>query len=125
MSEIKNAVIKEAGLFIGPDYHLMASVLLDYGNFQQYFDMADVLVGIDNWPNKSMYAAHFVHRLLLIADVQGWDELAGKAIRVRSENGVAKAIAHILSDDWFEPGAEFARLKNAIYEQVKEEIVRD
>jgi hypothetical protein len=59
---------------------------------------------------RANYAGHFIARCLDIGGVDEWSKLRGKSIRVRIEDGLIKAVGHIINDDWFCPKAEFDKL---------------
>ena len=42
-----------------------------------------------------------------VAEVETFSDLAGRSIRVEIENGLIKAIGHIVKDDWFRPEEDF------------------
>ena len=45
----------------------------------------------------------FITRCCQIADVQRWEDLPGKTIRVDADHGKVYGIGHVLNDDWFYP----------------------
>lgn len=109
--EIKNAVITGANISIERGFILDMWLTLDYGGVCQGFGGYALYVSKES-PNhkKESVAGHFIYRCLEIADVESFDKLKGKTIRVRSEDGQSiDAIGHIVKDDWFNPKADFAK----------------
>lgn len=100
--EIKNAVIR--GVQIENERGLSAWLTLDYGGSGQGFGGYMLRGG------KANYGGHFIARCLDIGGVDEWSKLVGKAVRVRVDDGLIKAVGHIIEDDWFDPKAEFDKL---------------
>lgn len=66
-----------------------------------------------NFPNESRnHAGCFIYKCLQIADVERWDDLKNKAIRVKISEDRIVAIGHIIKDIWFEPALEFKNLND-------------
>ena len=115
--ETCNAVIRSARILIERGM-LTTFIGLDFGDYQQGFGGYRLLPGphsecrrrCELGPN---YGALFVERVMRIADVDEWDRLVGKAIRVRRNGGDIIAIGHIVKEDWFEPRADFEALAQA------------
>lgn len=106
--ETKNAIIESAELDIGDRGFLTASIFLDYGGSGQAFGQY-VLYLPKSFKNHKLesVAGHFIYRVMEIAGVNKWDELAGKSIRVKAEHHKIHAIGHIIKDDWFNPSDDF------------------
>ena len=111
--ETKNAVIESARI-TNDDHGLLSAWLgLDYGGTGQGFGgyslyLPKVFTHAKAEPN---YAGHFIWRVMEVAGVSEWSQLAGKTIRVKCEHSKAHAIGHIVKDDWFDPGADFKRME--------------
>lgn len=108
MMEIKNAVIKSITMSNDDHGCLTIWVNLDYGGVNQGFGGYSLYS--PNSKQSGNYAGLFIWRILEIVDVNNWDNIIGKTIRVKSDHSGVEAIGHILKDDWFNPKLEFEAL---------------
>ena len=46
-----------------------------------------------------------------IAEITEWNQLVGKTIRVKLNDGRVNAIGHIIKNDWFYPEEDFKSIK--------------
>lgn len=106
--EIRNAIIKNARITKADHGVLTAWLDLDYGGMGQGFG-GYVLYLPEGCKYHSVWgmAGHFIYRVLQIADVERWDQLPGKTIRVKQDHCSVRAIGHIINDDWFCPKKDF------------------
>lgn len=111
--DIKNAVIKSARI-TNDDHGLLTAWLdLDYGGMCQGFGGYSLYLPKSykhHDPRGPNYAGHFIWRVMEIAEVDRWDQLSGKTIRVRAEHHRIDAVGHIVKDDWFNPSKDFDSL---------------
>lgn len=113
--ETKNAIIESA--VISNDDHglLSAWLFLDYGGAGQGFG-GYALYLPSTFTHHSLkgpnYAGHFIWRVMEIAGVHKWSDLAGKTIRVKASHSGVQAIGHIVKDDWFEPAVDFKKMES-------------
>lgn len=111
--EIKNAIIESARIEIEDHGILTAWVLLNYGDSAQGFGGYGLYLPKNFTHHKlNSVAGHFIYRVMEIADVEAWDELAGKTVRVKSDLSGVEAIGHIVKDTWFNPKEEFKEAGN-------------
>ena len=109
-----NALITGARITKEEHGLLSAWLTLDYGGSGQGFGGYALYLPKD-FKNQSAgpHCGLFIWRCLEVADVESWDQLKGKTVRVRKQDewGAVEAIGHILKDDWFYPSKEFDELK--------------
>jgi len=110
--EVKNAVIVSAELTTGDHGLLSGWVTLDYGGSGQGFGGYSLYLP-KNFKHHQLlsHAGHWIWRVMEVAGVEEWSKLKGKTVRVRCEHSKVHAIGHIVKDDWFEPGIDFAEKK--------------
>lgn len=53
-------------------------------------------------------AGWYIKRIFDICGAERYDDLKGKTVRVKIEDGIIRAIGNIILDDWFEPRVDFA-----------------
>lgn len=106
--EIKNARIKSVTITTEDHGCLSAWIHLDYGGSGQGFGGYALYLpeSYSNHSTKSL-AGHFIYRVLEVTEVHKWEDLKGKTIRVKADNGGVYAIGHILNDNWFCPEEEW------------------
>jgi hypothetical protein len=54
------------------------------------------------------HAGHFIMRVMEVVGVEHWDELKGKAVRIRGDSNRISTIGNFIKDEWFNPMKEFA-----------------
>lgn len=109
--EIKNAVIESVSLSCSDHGVLDSWIQLDYGGGSgQGFSGYDLYLPKSYTHHKPLsHAGHFIFRVMEVAGVEDWDKLRGKTVRARVEDGVIRAIGHIVKDDWFCPSLDFKK----------------
>lgn len=98
MSEIetKNAVIEDAAISNDDHGLLSAWLTLDYGGCCQAFGGYALYLpaSFRHHPHQPNFAGHFIWRVMEVAGVSKWDDLAGKTIRVRASMSKVEAVGH-------------------------------
>lgn len=102
-AEIKNAIIDSVELSITEHEILSAWILLNYEASGQ---------GFGGWvlysPNqKGDIAGQFIYKCLEAAGARSWDQMKGKAVRVKADMSKVHAIGHITKNIWFCPAEDF------------------
>lgn len=120
---IVNAIIERATITNGERGILESWLFVDYGGSGQGFG------GFALYLPKSFkhatiagdFAGHWIYRVLAVAGTDDWAKLPGRTIRVRKpdEFGRIEAIGHIIRDDWFDPAADFARMRLPVNESAQ------
>jgi hypothetical protein len=113
--EIRNAIIKSARI-TNDDHGLLSAWLdLDYGGSGQGFGGYALYLPksfTHSNPAGPNYAGHFIWRVMEVAAVSNWDDVAGQTIRARCEHSKVHAIGHIVKDDWFCPSDDFRKYES-------------
>jgi hypothetical protein len=111
--ETKNAIIKKATIDIQDRGLLTIWLELDYGGSCQGFGGYALYLpqSFKHHDREAPYTGHFIYRVLEIAGVGQWEQLAGKTIRVQAEQSKIHAIGHIVKDDWFNPATDFENIE--------------
>jgi len=105
----KNAIIRSVSLS-RPDHGCLSAWLhVDHDGGTQGFGGYNLYSPFLHKAMKQTAAGHFIWRCLEVIGVMDWDQLVGKAIRLRIEDGRIVAIGHIVKDNWFEPHSELER----------------
>lgn len=106
--ELRNALIASVSIDDAERGMLTAWLQLDYGSSAQGFGgYALYLPKSFSHHELQSVAGHFIWRCMEIGGVSRWADLKGKAVRVKCNHGHAKAIGHIVNDDWFDPSEDF------------------
>ena len=111
-TEIKNAIIKSVTINAGNGSFLTAWLHLDYGRGLQSFGGLALYLpkSYSHHTDKGNFAGHFIFRCMEIAGVLKWDDIEGKAVRVKLNRNRVEAIGHILKEDWFNPSTDFSKM---------------
>jgi hypothetical protein len=107
-----NAVIQSASLSIERGLFLTAWLFVKHANgTSQGFGGHALALTWKETPAD--LTGHFVMRCLRVAGAESWKDLVGRPIRVKATHDKVHAIGHFLKDDWFDPEADFAKMKKA------------
>jgi hypothetical protein len=106
--EISNAKIESTMLGF-EDHGIFTCLLyLDYGGSSQGFGQH--CLASEHPKDKATYpfnyGANYIMGILKAVGVEKWEDLEGKYVRVKREdgwNGKIVAIGHIVEDNWFNP----------------------
>ena len=102
--EIMNAVIESASINIERGFMVDAWLHLKHGRGNQGFG-GYCLYHIDK--KGGDYTGLFISKCLEMADVEKWENLKGKTIRIKACHSKIESIGHIVEDKWFTPSKEF------------------
>lgn len=111
--EIYNAIIESASLSDGDKGLLTAWLYLKFDHSGQGFGGYTLYLPKSYDHHKLLSpAGHFIFRCMQIAEVSNWEDLKGKAIRVKKKDyfGSIEAIGHIIKEDWFNPSEDFKNI---------------
>ena len=110
MKEV-NAIIESVTMSNGDHGCLSISIRLSHGEcYSQGF--GGYALYNENQKVGVNACGIFIHRCLQVVGVTDWDDLVGRAVRIRHDDRKIYAVGHILKDDWFDPTGEFERLRN-------------
>lgn len=93
---VRNAKIESTYLGIEDHGIFTALVMVDYGGSVQGLQ---VCLG----HGKTGYAFHVLTGILEAVEAEQWERLPGKAVRVKIEGSLIRAIGHFLKDKWCNP----------------------
>jgi hypothetical protein len=110
MDEVRNALIEAASLTIADHGQLSSWITLDYGThghqgFGGYSLGSASLISAGRYDSRyDGFCRDWIVGVLGAAGIERWDQLPGRAVRVRLTRGFVVAIGHITRDDrWFDP----------------------
>lgn len=108
---IYNAKIQEAKLMFEDHGCLVMNLYMVHSGGHQAFGAINLM----NRATKQFertggnVTGWYIKRVFDVCEVDSFDELAGKTVRIKEENGLIRAIGNIIKEDWFEPAVDFAR----------------
>lgn len=112
MAEVFNARIKDT--FLGIEDHGIFTAFVHVEWQGSGCGFGGYSFGGSDPSIASGYGSAFIQNVLNIADVQSWEELKGKFIRIEVDDRMIKRIGHLMKDEWFDPkelGEKFRNLK--------------
>ena len=105
---IHNAVVYAARLTIDDHDRLVGNIELDYGGMLQGFGWSlakNPFSAPDMEPRQAEsdgpMVASFVMGVMEVAGVRSWHSIAGRPVRVLTEDSLAIGLGHFLNDRWF------------------------
>src|SRR5437773_1686917 len=111
---IQNAKIRSVSLGFEDHGILTCWLNLDYGGSAQGFGG----YGFSHRPNNKHIGAadlaDYILAILTTLDVESWEKLPGKSVRVKKADGCNSpitAIGHYLEDKWFDPQSVVGKRK--------------
>jgi hypothetical protein len=101
----KNAIITNAEIFVEDHGYLTAMLYLDYGDSGAQ-GFGGYALQHNSAKHEKNFAGVFIRRVLEIVEVDSWDKLVGKTVRVRASHEKVHAIGNIVKNKWFNPSEE-------------------
>lgn len=119
---ITNGRITEANIRFDRGCFLTATVCVEMDHGHQCLvspilggDIFQETVVANRHGAQKNYAADFIAGVMAVAEVDSWDDLKGKVVRVGHEkdgwSGPIIAIGHPIKDRWYNPKERFEALK--------------
>ena len=99
--KIENAIIENVSLSNADHGCLTGWVFVKYDSYgSQGFGGYRLFRGENDFVEPN-YAVLFIDGILTALQVTSWEKLPGTAIRVKIEDGIIRAIGHIIEDSWY------------------------
>ena len=107
---IYNAKIQDAKLVFEDHGCLVLNLYLIHSCGHQAFGVINLMNRATKQfeRNGGNVAGWYIKRVFDVCEVNSFDELVGKTVRIKEKNGLITAIGNIITDDWFEPQVDFA-----------------
>jgi hypothetical protein len=105
MSEVKTAIVKST--FLGVEDHgiFTAILQLDCSDGRGYiFGTHDL--------HFAKYGIAYLEGILNVFNIDSWEKLIGKPLRVEVNRNKVNAIGHFINNKWFNPEVELAGLED-------------
>ena len=109
-----NAVIESQRIGIERGSFLDCWLFLDYGDGgHQGFGgwVLHMTPDCTHYKQDCGHAGEHLMQCMRVADVEKWDDVVGKCVRAKIEDGLVVAIGHITKDIWFEPREVYGKDK--------------
>lgn len=97
-TEILNAIVCRAEVI---PYGDGVAIELAVKRGQTVFGMGVFLVAVDS--GKFDLCGRFMSKVMRVSGASEWSNVVGKPVRVWVEYGSARAIGHLINDEWFSP----------------------
>jgi hypothetical protein len=124
--EIRNATIERTEITHDDHGFLTAWLFMDYGDsshqgfggFGLYIPYAKFKEPLRHHeiPVCHDHMGHFLWRTMEVLGVENWNQMRGKAVRVKIKDGLIRAIGHITKDQWFCPAEDFDYIETYVYQ---------
>lgn len=92
-------------------------IYVDYGGAGQGFGGYNLYSKPRNSDNIRGICGWWIWRVFEVLEINNFDDIKGQTLRVKTEDGLIKAIGHFMKDKWFNPSEELDCYKLAQLEE--------